>query len=960
MKKIIRFFIYLIILLLIIIVSIPYLFKGKIVEMTKEEINKSVNAKVDFGDFDLTVFHSFPNLTFYIKDVSVVGVDTFSADTLMYVGKLALDMDLMSVFGDQIKIKSVSVDNPVINAIVLKDGKANWDIVPEDTAAVEEEETEEAGESSFALALKSFTINNAVIVYDDADLGVYKKIEGMDFAMSGDFTESTTDLDMTMHIKSLDFKYDGIQYLKKAVLDFKALISADLEKSVYTFKDNELIVNDLPLKFDGKIEMPADDIIMDIKLGAKGNFKKLLSLVPGVFLEGYENVKVKGDFDFEASMKGTYNDSLMPAYDVKLLVNNGYVKYPDLPEDITGIAVDLDIYNKDSADLNKTIVDLKKFHMDIAGNPVDAKLVTSNVMVDPYIDAYLKTHLDLASLKKAIPLDSTDLTGIIDADVALKGKTSSLENEKYDEFDASGSLKIADLVYKTSEDPVPMEIKTMTFEFAPQYLYLKEFVANAGQTDISANGKILNFMQYYFKDSLLKGEFSLYSNVIDVNQWLTGEETVEGDTATAATEDTAALEVIEVPKNIDFTLNADIKKLFYDKMVINNIKGKVKICCGAVKMENLSLDMLGGKVIMTGEYNTSDIVNPFVSYSLNINGLDIHQTYLAFETLKKVAPVMKNSFGKMSGTLELSMNLLQDMSPKMETMNGFGNIRTKDLVIKEAGIFKFMNSFFKTDKFKELRPENTNLSIKIENGKIILSPFDMKVGNMNAHLKGEQYVDGKMNYEIDWTMPREALGSVGVNALNDLASSLSKNGIKLGDTKTLSFKTLVLGTVDKPEYKVALGDQTSSVVDDVKQQVEDKVKEEIDKKKQEAINKAKEEAAKLLAEANKRAKQIRDEAHKQAEKIRAEGRNAAKKIREEAKKQGDELIKNAKNPVAKKAAEVTAEKMRKEADKKATRVEKEANAKADKLEKEADAKAKKIVDDAKKKGDELIRKAENS
>ncbi len=959
MKKFVKFFIYLIILLLIVVVSIPYLFKGKIVEMTKEEINNNVNAKVDFGDFDLTIFHSFPDLTFYIKDVSVVGVDTFSADTLMYIGKLALDMDLMSVLSSPIKIKSVSVDNPVIHAIVLKNGQANWDIVPEDTVAAEEE-AEASSESPFALALKSFSIDNAEIVYDDADLGVYKKMEGMNFSMSGDFTESTTNLDMTMHIKSLDFKYDGMQYLKQAIVDFKALISANLDKSIYTFKDNELVVNDLPLKFDGVIEMPADDIVMDIRLGSKGNFKKLLSLVPSVFLEGYENVKVKGDFDFEASMKGTYNDSLMPAYDMKLLVSNGYVKYPDLPEDIKDIAVNLNIYNKDSADLNKTIVDLKKFHMDIAGNPVDAKLVTSNVMVDPYIDAYLKTHLDLASLKKAIPLDSTDLTGIIDADVTLKGKTSSLENEKYDEFDASGSLKIADLIYKTNDNPVPLEINTMTFEFAPQYLYLKEFVAKAGQTDIAASGKILNFLQYYFKDSLLKGEFNLRSNVIDINQWLTGEETVEGDTSANATEDTSALEVIEVPKNIDFTLNADIKKLFYDQMAINNIKGRVKVCCGAVKMENLSLDMLGGKVVMTGEYNTADITNPFVSYGLNITGLDIHQTYLAFETLKKVAPVLKNSFGKMSGTLELSMNLLQDMSPKMETMNGFGNIRTQDLVIKETGIFKFMNSFFKTDKFKELRPKNTNLSIKIENGKITVSPFDLKVGNTDAHLQGEQYVDGKMNYVIDWTMPREALGSVGVNALNDLAASLSKNGIELGDTKTLSFKTLILGTVDKPEYKVALGDQTSNVVDDVKQQVEDKVKEEIDKKKQEAIKKAREEAAKLLAEANKRAQQIRDEAHKQAEKIRAEGRNAAKKIREEAKKQGDELIRKAKNPIAKKAARVTAEKMRKEADKKANRVEKEANAKADKLEREADARAKKLIDDAKKKGDELIKKAENS
>ena len=962
MKKVIKYFAILILLLLVAIVSIPFIFKGKIVELTKEQINNNVNAKVDFGDFDLTVFHSFPDLTFYIKDVSVVGVDTFASDTLMYVGKLSLDIDLMSVFGDNIKIKSIAVDNPLVNAIVLKNGKANWDIVPEDSSATEEDTTAEEESGGFSMALKSFKINNADIFYTDYESDMISEIKGLNFELGGDFTASTTDLNINSAISELNFKYEGVNYLKKAVVKFTAKIFADLDKSVYKFEDNKLVVNDLPLTMEGEVEMPADDIKMNLKLGAKGSFKKLLSLVPAVYLEGYENIKVNGDFDFSTVLNGIYNDSLMPAFDMNLLVKNGSVKYPDLPEDLKNIAIDLNINNKDGSDLNKTVVNLKKFHTEIAGNPIDAKLVTSNVMTDPYIDAYLKAHLDLATLKKAIPLDSTDLTGIIDADVAMKGAMSAVENEKYEDFEASGNLSIKDMVYKTEGDPLATEIKTMDFAFAPQSLNLKDFYAVIGKSDFKANGKIFNFLQYYFKDSLLKGEFNFSSDLIDVNQWLTGEETDESQLETADVDTTASepMELIEVPKNIDFTLNTDIKKMYYDKMKIEYIKGVLVVRDGTVELKNLTMNVLGGTLRMNGKYSTKDINNPFASYKLTIKGLDINKTYYAFETLQKVAPILKNSYGKMSGTFEISTVLNNDMTPKMETMNGLGNIQTKNLEIKDAGIFKFMNAFFKTDKFKELKPKDTNLTIKIENGKITFVPFDVKVGNMNAHLKGEQYVDGGLNYEIDWTAPKGALGNEAVNVLNGLASDLSKKGINVELGNTVSFKTLVLGTVEKPKYKVALGDETSSVVDDVKQQVEDKVKEELDKKKQEAIKKAKEEAARLLAEANKRAKQIRDEAHKQAEKIRAEGKRAAQQIRDEAKRQGDKLIKEAKNPVAKQAAKVSAKKLREEADKKAAKVEKEANDKADKLEKEADAKAKKIVDDAKKKGDELIRKAENS
>ncbi len=957
MKKIIKWIVIVFILFLLVIISIPFIFKGKIVKIAKEEINKNVNAKVNFGKFDLTIFHSFPDLTFYIKDLSVVGVDTFKNDTLASFDKLALDIDLTSVLGDKIQINSISVEHPVIKAIVLKNGKANWDIAKEDTTATEDD-TDTTSGASMVMHLQKLNITDADISYFDYEGDMSSQIKGLSFDLTGDFSSSNAIMNMAMKVASLTFNYEGVDYLKKAKADFTAKISADLDSSKYVFEDNKLLINDLPVTMNGYIAMPTDDILMNLKITSKGNFKKLMSLVPSIYMSGYENVTVKGNFDFDMELNGTYNDSLMPAYDMDLNVNNGYIKYPDLPEDIKNINLALNIHNKDSIDLNKTIVNLSKFHLEIAGNPVDARLVTSNVMVDPYIDAFLKTHLDLTSLKKAIPLDSTDLSGIIDADVSMKGKMSSIENEQYDNFYAEGSLKITNMIYKSSDEPVPMEIKNMLFEFSPKAMLLKDFYAKAGNSDISANGQIFNVLQYYFKDSLLKGTFNLSSNLIDANMWLTGEETTE-DTTTQQQTDTSALEIIEVPKNIDFTLNSDIKKLYYDKYKIENLKGKIIIKNGEATLQNLSMDIFGGNIVMTGKYSTMDMSNPFVKYSLKINKLDLNKTYSSIETLQKVAPLLKNASGQIYGKMEIETGLLQDMSPKMETMNGLGNIQTKNFVLKENGLFKFMNSFFKTDKFKEIKTQNTNLTIKIENGKISFDPFDFSVGNIKAHASGEQYVDGKLNYTIEWDMPKNALGSAAVSVMNKLASQLSKQGINANIGNTIKVKTLIQGTLDKPKYKALLGGQGDNQ-ESIQQQVKDKVKEELNKKKQEAIQKAKEQAAKLLAEANRKAQQIKNEAHKKAQQIREGGKNAAKQIRDEAKRKGDELVKKAKNPIAKKAAEISAQKLQQEADKKAKKVEQEANSKADKLEQEANKRAKQVVDEAKSKGNELIKKAENS
>jgi hypothetical protein len=46
--------------------------------------------------------------------------------------------------------------------------------------------------------------------------------------------------------------------------------------------------------------MPADDIEMDLAFAGKDNtFKSILSLVPGIYTESFEDLKTSGSMDFQ-------------------------------------------------------------------------------------------------------------------------------------------------------------------------------------------------------------------------------------------------------------------------------------------------------------------------------------------------------------------------------------------------------------------------------------------------------------------------------------------------------------------------------------------------------------------------------------------------------------------------------------------------------------------------------------
>src|SRR5688572_11703621 len=170
MKKVFLGLAIFLVILIAAIALVPVLFKDKIKEMVDAEIAKNVNAKVQYAanDVSMSVFSTFPDLGVGIDNLTVIGVDSFQRDTLAHLPKFRLGLDLMSVIsGDQMKIKSILLEEPSIKLKVLKSGKANWDIYKENPA--------KSGEpidttSNFKMGIQKWEVENGKLVYEDLSI----------------------------------------------------------------------------------------------------------------------------------------------------------------------------------------------------------------------------------------------------------------------------------------------------------------------------------------------------------------------------------------------------------------------------------------------------------------------------------------------------------------------------------------------------------------------------------------------------------------------------------------------------------------------------------------------------------------------------------------------------------------------------------------------------------------------
>jgi uncharacterized protein involved in outer membrane biogenesis len=872
-------------LLIILAIILPIIFKDKIIAFAKDQINKQLNATVTFGDFDVSLLSSFPDFRLKMQDVKVVGKGNFSRDTLVSLPALKVDMNLMSVIkGSQYEINSIALEKPRIHARVLANGKANWDIVKADTAAAPAT-TEEA--TTYKMSLEEFSITDGYIVYDDASMDFKTILDDMDYTMSGDFTQDNFTMKNDMEVGKFTMNYGGMAYMNKVKTKIDAELEMDMVNMKFTFKENEFDFNDLGLALDGFFAMPGEDYNMDLKFAAKQNeFKSFLSLIPGAYTANFANVKASGQLSFDGYLKGLYSEkqNKMPGYGLNFNITNGSFQYPDVPKPVSDINIDCKIAAPSGVP-DDTKIDLNKFHVNFGGTPVDAALHVATPVSDANIDGWVKCNIDLTSVREFLPLAKEEqLTGKVNADVKMKGRMSQIEKEQYDQFQCSGVIGIMNMLYKSPDVPYGVNIIAMDMQFNPQFITLSKFDGKLGKNDIRADGRIDNLLAYMFKDSaLLSGTFNMASTLMDLNQFMADEETG----AVPAPTDTAAMTIVEVPGDLDFTLNSTISKLIYTNIEMTNVSGAVTLRNSTVGLNNLKANMMGGNMVMNGSYSTANVMIPKVDMTLDITNFDIQQVAQISTTVQKMAPIVKSSQGKFTSHLSFTSDLDQHMMPVVPSVNGKGTLSTSQVVIDGFEPLKKLDEALKLNKFKKITLQDLKqVSFTITNGAVTTEPFDFNIGKLQGTVGGTTGIDQSIKYAMNVAIPRDEFGPANT-ALNGMVSSATAKGIpvKLGDN--VNVQAIFGGTITNPTVSTNLKEAGGNLADQIKTAVVDTVKTIIKDKVTDVKNKACEDAQKQMDITVKQAADIKANAIKAADDAKAKAYVEAEK----KEKQGNAMDK---------------------------------------------------------------------
>ena len=613
MKKTVRYIFVFIGLLFVLFLAaaivIPVFYKDKILAEVKTALNDNLDARTDFKDISLSLFRHFPHLSVRIHGLCIIGKETFSKDTLISAQETDLSLDIKKAINGDYDILNITVVKPRIHAIRHKDGAANWNIVKQTG-----EQTAATGKKKhFNISLRKYAIEHAFIEYRDEQKNMHATVEDLAHSGSGEFKSDLFTLKTQTSCTALTVVSGKIPYLSNVKTNISFDIEVDSKNNKYSFDTKGIKLNGLNVTAKGFVQIK-DTANTDIDITfamPSDDFKDLFSLVPGVYDDHFRDIKTTGKAGMSGTIKGVMNKQRIPAINIVLGIKDGSLQYAGLPQKINNVQVKLTASNPDGIP-DHTVINLEKGHLEIGPEPFDFNIMMKTPVSNKWVEASAKGRIDLSEMNNFVKLaEGTKLTGIINANVAVKGAIADAEKRQFDSLDAAGTITIDNLNYCSKEYPEMAQLSSMVLTFSPQNITVSNLKAKYLNTQFAGEGSINNLLGYYLHKGILSGSIHLTADRIDGNKWK--ETFTKPKTKTAAP--VVAAQPFTAPSDMNISFNAEIAEIEYDHVKIKNVQGLMVLGDEIINVQNVQAHALEGEVKINGHYSTRlSKINPEMDF----------------------------------------------------------------------------------------------------------------------------------------------------------------------------------------------------------------------------------------------------------------------------------------------------------------------------------------------------------
>jgi len=488
-------------MILIAVVSIALWFvftPEKLTPLIRKEAARYLTCPVTIDRVELTFFSTFPHFGIKVNQVGLINpVPGAPNDTLFRADELTGIIDLETwYYNRDIRIEEVILRQGALHLFTDSLGKVNYDIL----APLPENGTDT---SNVAAGLENIRFEKVDFSYADLSSATSLLVQNLTGSLTGTYRSGTLNSRIEMDQGVITLESGMEKYLDQVSTKLTLLSDITIDPVKMEIRELAGTLNGFPLELAGSFDINpvSEDLFFDLKFKlASSPVDKLIPMVPASYQGYFEGIKVRGMLAAEGTMKGTYNDSVMPFFDIRLTMRNGKASYEGFPLPMDSIFGRVNIRTDGLSDALSSVT-ISRLHAKSGDSRFNLEGTITRLFSDPRFDLKGGADLLLSEFNPLIP-DSlkTTISGRARGKMAGVFTMTQLENTQTDRMSLSGEIGLSgfrasydslslktdsSLVRFTLPNPRPTHYKTGFMHLDIKALNLSANKANSFETQLS-------------------------------------------------------------------------------------------------------------------------------------------------------------------------------------------------------------------------------------------------------------------------------------------------------------------------------------------------------------------------------------------------------------------------------------------------------------------------------------------
>lgn len=727
--------------------TLLYVFKGKIIGYVVSEVNQHLSARVDVEKIDLTFWRTFPNVSVDFKKVMIYDTIQNTNDTVLYSELIRLKFNALKLWNKDYELEEAQIFPGVAKLVEYKDGRSNYLIFKSKEDSVK-------SSTPIEFKLKEIKIQDFKINYSNKITQQFYSTKVDKLVFKGDFQATKFDLKTNAQLKILSVKNQEIQLLrnKKASIDLKLII--DKTRDLVQIPLSDIKIEGLPFEVQGNFYSNRMD------LNVRGKNIQLQDLINHL-LANEQNIVAyqgKGIATFDLTITDDDSKNTPPIVDCIFKINNGQLVEPSQKLKFYNIYVEGQYSNKNGQ--GKEFIHLKNFDFNSDTGPFNGKFLLTD-FTNPNYKGVANGMVNLEALSKIVRVPEIEsVKGLMKSQLQFD---LSSRGESYKINSLSGEISLDNAEIKTKIDPRTFSGITGHVTFNKDEAYVKDFKIRLKKSDLTFNGEFKNIENFISKQGNIVINADLVSNYIDIND-------LSAETAVAAenVQKEIAARAFVLPTSITANMNVNVSKLHFEKHDFNNIQSGLTVTPSQLTFSNLTVENAG--IVIRGNLNVKETSPEYlvasaslISNEINFKKLlkewnNFEQNVVKEENVDGYALIKMNfvaPFDLRKGIIKKEIVSDIDLKIVNGSLTNLDVFKTAVKSLKQSATKLVINKK-QLDLFEQkllhLKFDVLENHFTITNGKVIIPDMKINSNALDLTLSGWHNFDNNVDYRVSFRM----------------------------------------------------------------------------------------------------------------------------------------------------------------------------------------------------------------